>query len=128
MDNIRERIGKALVRTLLVMLAVVIVAPFLWTWFALSYSYSEGERAGFIQKFSKKGWVCKTWEGELALVNLPGAMPEIFSFTVRDEAVAHRIQEVMGRRVALAYEEHLGVPTTCFGETGYFVTDIRSVE
>lgn len=128
MDNFREKMGKMAARALLTVLAMVIVTPLLWTWFALNYSYSDGERAGYIQKFSRKGWICKTWEGELALVNLPGAMPEIFSFTVRDEAVARRIQEVMGRRVAVTYEQHIGIPTSCFGETGYFITDVRSVE
>lgn len=128
MENIKERVGKALVRTLFVMLAVIIAAPFLWTWIALHYSYSTGERAGFIQKFSHKGWICKSWEGELALVNLPGAMPEIFAFTVRDEAVARNIGDVIGKRVALTYEQHIGIPSTCFGETQYFITGLRVLE
>ncbi len=99
-----------------------------WTWFTLTYNYSDGERAGYVQKFSRKGWLCKTWEGEQALVNLPGAMPEIFYFSVRDDAVAKRIQESVGKRVALSYEQHIGIPTTCFGDTEYFVVGIRVVE
>ena len=94
----------------------------------LTYNYSDGERAGYVQKFSRKGWVCKTWEGDLALVNLPGQPAEIFSFTVRDEVVATKINVLMGRRVALSYEQHVGVPTSCFGESQYFVTDIKPVE
>jgi hypothetical protein len=99
-----------------------------WTWFSLTYNYSDGERAGYVQKLSRKGWICKTWEGELALVNLPGAMPEIFHFSVRDDGVATRIQESVGKRVALSYEQHIGIPTTCFGETEYFVVNIKVVE
>ncbi|HWR88339.1 MAG TPA: hypothetical protein VN277_07960 [Acidiferrobacterales bacterium] len=99
-----------------------------WTWFSLTYNYSDGERAGFVQKLSRKGWICKTWEGELALVNLPGAMPEIFHFSVRDDGVAKRIQQSVGKRVALSYEQHIGIPTTCFGETEYFVVNIQLVE
>lgn len=99
----------------------------LYVWITLQYDYAEGERAGYIQKFSRKGWLCKTWEGELAMVNLPGAMPEVFLFSVRDEAVAEKINGSMGQRVTLHYEQHVGVPTTCFGETDYFVTDVRSV-
>jgi hypothetical protein len=99
-----------------------------WTLFALTYNYSDGERAGYVQKLSRKGWICKTWEGELALVNLPGAMPEIFHFSVRDDAVAKRIQESVGKRVALSYEQHIGIPTTCFGDTQYFVVNIKIVE
>ena len=115
-------------KVLLLLIVLVIAGPVLWTWATLSYDYSDGERAGYVQKLSRKGWVCKTWEGELALVNLPGAMPEIFYFSVRDDAVAKRIQEVVGKRVALTYEEHIGVPTNCFGETDYFVVDVRAVE
>lgn len=99
----------------------------LYAWATLAYSYSSGERAGYVQKFSHKGWLCKTWEGELAMVNLPGAMPEIFRFTVRDGAVAVRLNQTIGQRVALHYEQHRGVPSSCFGETEYFVTGVRPV-
>jgi hypothetical protein len=111
-------------------LAPILVAVLLaaYVWLALRFSYSTGERAGYVQKFSRKGWLCKTWEGQLAMVNLPGAMPELFAFTVRDDAVATRINAAMGQRVALSYEQHVGLPTSCFGETDYFVTDVRRVE
>ena len=99
----------------------------LYTMLVLSWSYSTGERAGFMQKLSHKGVVCKTWEGELQLVALPGSMPEKFLFSVRDEAVAARVNATMGKRVALTYEQHIGVPTTCFGETEYFVTDVKEL-
>jgi len=113
---------------LLLVLLVLAGAGFaLYAWATLTYSYSSGERAGYVQKFSHKGWLCKTWEGELAMVNLPGAMPEIFRFTVRDGAVAARLNQTMGQRVALHYEQHRGVPSSCFGDTEYFVTDVRPV-
>lgn len=94
----------------------------------LNWSYARGERAGYVQKFSKEGFLIKTWEGELAMVNLPGTAPEKFYFTVRDDAVAERINRAMGRRVALVYEEHLGLPGRFFGETGYFVVDVLDLE
>lgn len=122
----RRGCGKpALILLLLLLLAAGGFA--LYVWITLRYDYSEGERAGYIQKFSRKGWLCKTWEGELAMVNLPGALPEVFPFSVRDEAVAQRINASMGQRVTLHYEQHVGVPTTCFGETDYFVTEVRAV-
>lgn len=86
-----------------------------------NYNYSEGERAGVVQKFSKKGWVCKTWEGELNMVVLPGGLPEKFFFTVWDEATAGKINRNVGKRVALHYVEKVGLPTSCFGETRYYV-------
>jgi hypothetical protein len=109
---------------LVVVITTVVAAVALYLVFAVKYTYSTGERAGFVQKFSSKGWVCKTWEGELATVTLPGALPERFVFSVRDEAVARQVSDTMGERVVLAYEEHLGLPS-CFGETNYFVTSIR---
>ena len=122
----RRGCGKP-VLILLLLLLVAAGGFALYVWITLNYDYSEGERAGYIQKFSRKGWLCKTWEGELAMVNLPGAMPEVFRFSVRDDAVARKINESMGRRVTLHYEQHVGVPTTCFGETDYFVTEVRDV-
>ncbi len=92
--------------------------------FVLNWSYSSGERAGWVQKFSHKGWVCKTWEGELALVSLPGTTVEKFYFTVHDDAVAEKISRAMGRRVSLHYDEKVGLPTSCFGDTRYFVRAI----
>ncbi len=100
----------------------------LYTWAVFNWSYSSGERAGYVQKFSSKGWVCKTWEGELAMVNVPGALTEKFAFTVRDESVATRINASLGKRVAIVYEQHIGLPSACFGETQYFVTGVRVVE
>jgi hypothetical protein len=109
-------------------LVVAAVLFAVYTMVTLKWSYSAGERAGFMQKLSTKGFVCKTWEGELQLVALPGSMPEKFMFSVRDDAVAARINATMGKRVALTYEQHIGVPTSCFGETEYFVTDVKEVQ
>jgi hypothetical protein len=109
---------------LFVALLVVAGLVALYFWAALTWSYSSGERAGWVQKFSKKGWICKTWEGELALVSLPGSTAEKFAFTVRDDAAAEEITKVMGKRVSLHYEEKVGLPTTCFGETRHFVTQV----
>lgn len=106
----------------------VLVALALYIWAVLSWSYSEGERAGFLQKVSYKGWICKTWEGELSLVAIPGAAPEKFLFTVRDEAVAQQLNAVAGKRVTLKYEQHRGLPTSCFGDTDYFVVGVAVIE
>ena len=98
-----------------------------WTWITLHYSYSSGERAGYVQKISKKGWVCKSWEGELAITNFPGTAPQLFRFSVRDDATAQKILNAAGQRVALTYEQHVGVPTNCFAESEYFVTGVRAL-
>lgn len=100
----------------------------LYVWAALSWSYSSGERAGWVQKLSHKGWVCKTWEGELALVSLPGTTPEKFLFTIWDDKVAAQVARVMGKRVSLHYEEKVGLPGSCFGDTRYYVTGVMASE
>ena len=105
----------------LVVLLLLIAGYF---WLALSWSFSTGDRAGWVQKLSNKGWVCKTWEGELALVSLPGTMPEKFTFTIWDKEVARQVTSVMGKRVTLHYEEKVGLPGSCFGDTRYYVTGV----
>ena len=100
----------------------------LYVYIALNWSYSSGERAGFLQKVSHKGWICKTWEGELSLVAMPGSAPEKFLFTVRDEAVAQKVSAAAGKRVTLNYEQHKGLPSSCFGDTEYFVVDVKPIE
>jgi hypothetical protein len=116
---------KTLPRRAISIFAFVIIAAValfaLYTWVVLHWSYSEGERAGYLQKLSRKGWLCKTWEGEILLSSMPGAIPERFAFTVRDENVVRQLQAAMGQRVQLTYEQHIGIPTSCFGETQYFV-------
>ena len=108
------------------LIGIVVLAALVAGYFAvvLRWSYSTGERAGWVQKFSNKGWFCKTWEGELALVSLPGTAVEKFQFTVRDDAIADRINKVMGQRVSLHYEQKVGLPTSCFGETRYYVIGV----
>lgn len=101
---------------------------FAYTWGTLHYSYSSGERVGQIQKFSKKGWVFKTWEGELAMTPVPGAIPEKFLFSIRDNEVAKKVNQLLSRKVSLSYEQHMGVPTSFFGETQYFVIGVRAVD
>ena len=100
----------------------------LYLWAALSWNYSSGERAGWVQKFSKKGWICKTWEGELAMITMPGAAQEKFFFTVWDDEIARQINAAMGKRVSLHYDEKVGLPTTCFGETRHWVNRITVVQ
>ena len=100
----------------------------LYFWGALAWNYSSGERAGWVQKFSKKGWICKTWEGELAMITMPGTAQEKFHFTVWDDDVARQINEAMGKRVSLHYDEKVGLPTSCFGETRHYVNRVTVSE
>jgi len=118
--------NKVLIILLAILLIPVVIIA-LWIWVTLGYTYSTGDRAGYVQKISKKGWLCKTWEGEIAMANLPGTMPQIFAFTVRNDSIARILEENAGKQVSLTYEQHRGIPTSCFGETEYFVTKVRRI-
>ena len=115
-------------KSLTILLVSAIALFSLYVYIALNWSYSSGERAGFLQKVSHKGWICKTWEGELSLVAMPGSAPEKILFTVRDEAVAQKVSAAAGKRVTLNYEQHKGLPSSCFGDTEYFVVDVKEIE
>ena len=114
--------------TVAVLIGVPVLAFTFWSGVTLSYSYSEGTRTGFVQKLSKKGWICKTWEGEMAMTTQPGVAPVIFAFSVRSDSIAAEVTRLEGTQVTLWYEEHRGVPSSCFGETGHFVDRVAAVK
>ncbi|MBL8269133.1 hypothetical protein [Steroidobacter sp.] len=122
-----RRPGRWLVRVLVFIPLLALVIGGAWTWFTLSWSYSEGERAGLLQKFSRKGWLCKTYEGELALYIVGGVAPEIWHFSTRDPELAKQLSSAVGRQIRLHYSEHRGVPTNCFAETPYFADSFTLV-
>jgi hypothetical protein len=122
------RLKKIAIRVVAAVIVLGVVGPLLYTYAALSYSYSNGERIGFVQKLSSRGWLCKTNEGELSMVNMPGQPAEKFTFTVRDDKLVKQIDELAGHKVALTYAEHRGVPLSCFGDTQYFIVGVRKAE
>ena len=119
---------KSLLKYVVWAIIIPIMLFALYTWASLNWVYSSGERAGYVQKFSLKGYICKTWEGEIILVSMPGTQAEKFLFTVKDDLVAKKVNDSLGKRVKLTYEEHKGIPSSCFGETSYFVKDISVLE
>jgi len=109
---------------------IIVIPVLLFTMYAgaaLHWSYSKGARAGVLQKFSQKGWICKTWEGELAMTTVPGVAPTLWTFSVRDGHTADQVSALLGQRVKLHYTEHRGVPTSCFGDTQYYVDSVAVV-
>jgi hypothetical protein len=124
----KDETMKWLLRILVGGALLAVVGAALYTIFTINYAYSKGERVGFVQKLSKRGWVCKTNEGELAMVNLPGQPAQIFTFSVPDDKVAQQIESYAGHRVELEYEEHRGVPSSCFADTTYFVIGVRKTD
>jgi hypothetical protein len=123
----RPSAQQRILRTLALLVLLVTVACALWTWLTLSWAYSDGDRAGVLQKFARKGWLCKTYEGEIALYYGggqylgPGTSPQLWDFSVRDPAIAAQLARAVGHRVQLHYTEHPGIPSSCFAETRFFV-------
>jgi hypothetical protein len=117
-----------MIRVVVVFLVLAVLGLAGFSWLTLHWSYATGERAGYVQKLSQKGWLCKTWEGEMAMVTMPGTVSDKFYFTVPNEAVAAKLNASVGKRMALHYEQHKWVPSSCFGDTEYFVTDVRVME
>ena len=128
MDSNSGKSKKRFIFWIVGILMVPVIGVILYIWLALTWSFSQGERVGYIQKLSKSGWICKTWEGEMAMVTMPGAIPDKFLFTIRNEEVAKRVNQFAGKRVALIYEQHKGLPTSCFGDTDYFIVDARTID
>ena len=110
------------------LLLIVLLGFAGYTAFVLWWSYSEGERVGILQKLSRKGWVCKTYEGELAQYVVTGVTPQIWSFTASDAVVAQKLNALLGERVRLHYGEHVGLPTSCLGDTRYFVDRVEEID
>ena len=122
---VRRHWGKLAIAAVILLPALIFT---IWSGIALSYSYSEGNRVGYVQKLSRRGWLCKTWEGELQLSNIPGSAPVIFQFTVRSDSIAKAIEDAGGKQLQLYYKQHVGLPTDCFGDTEYFVDAVRIVQ
>jgi hypothetical protein len=114
------------VTVLVLLVTMPVVVATLWTAISISYTYAEGERAGVLLKISKRGWVCKTWEGELQYNAMPGAAPEKFVFSVRSDSIANELRRLAGQRVVLHYQQHRGVPGSCFGDTEYYIAGVHA--
>jgi hypothetical protein len=119
--------ARRFARAVLILVVLILAGVGLWTWFSLSWAYSTGDRAGVLQKFSRKGWVCKTYEGELALYVVGGVAPQIWDFSTRDPALAEKLSKAVGQKIQLHYEEHRGVPSNCFAETPYYADSFTVV-
>jgi len=129
MDPVPEKPRRSRFKLWLALTVVILGGMLtLYTWGTLSYAYARGERVGYIQKFSQKGWICKTWEGELAMASIPGTIPEKFYFSTRSGPIAAQVNTTLGKRVRILYAQHKFVPSSCFGETEYFVSESQPIE
>lgn len=124
----KRNLGRTVKRFLVALLLALLVLGALYVAIVLNWSYSDGERAGYLQKFSRKGWICKTYEGELAMTSIPGTAPIIWEFSVWNKAVANTMNGLLGKKVVVHYREYRNIPTDCFGATDYFVDNVTAAE
>lgn len=130
MEIERSSLVAVLLSTLKWTVALLVLAAAASAVFVFNWSYSDGDRAGYLQKFSRKGWLCKTYEGELAMTTVPGLAPVIWNFSVQmwNDDIAAQINRQLGKKVVLHYRELRYLPTTCFGETTYFVDGVTPAD
>ena len=121
-------IGKKAIKVVALLVLLVVVAVTGYVYASLNWSYSQGDRVGYVQKFSEKGWVLKTWEGELQMLPVPGALPEKFLFSVRKKDVIAKLNASLGKKVAVTYQQHKGRPVRLFGDSEYFIVDVKPLE
>ena len=107
--------------------AVVVVAAFLG-WRAVGFTYSSGERVGFVESLSSEGTVCDTFEGMLVMGLSAGGPGTPWQFSVRDRDIAAEIARLKGQRVALQYRQQKGGQLLCFRKTEYIATGVRRID
>jgi len=118
---------KFLLWTLIILL--VLAGPFVyWKYF---FTYSEGYRAGLLQKFSYRGNIFKTYEGEMILSSVESSRnvalaSEKFHFSVKDHAIADKMEQLEGFFIVVHYRQKNGV-LAWDGETPYFVDSVRVI-
>jgi len=118
-------------RKIIIIITLVIVVILSLFFLIANYTYSEGNRAGVVVKFSKKGYLLKTYEGELnmgGMGNLPNTAQQnmLWQFSVREQSVADTLMNLEGRKVSLHYKEIIkNMPWQ--GETEYFVDGVKLI-
>lgn len=90
-------------------------------------TYSEGSRSGYIKKFSKNGYIIKTYEGDL-VQQINGVLTaDSFHFTVKDDKIVQDITRALNNneRVEVKYKQQLYLFQALHGDTQYFVTEVK---
>ena len=116
-------------RIFLIVLLVLFLGLSVFVWWQYYYTYSDGNRYGLLQKFSRRGNLFKTYEGEMILssvrsnVNTPIASEKFF-FSVTDEAVAQKLNNMQGQNITVHYKEK---NSSAFwrGDSPYIVDSVR---
>ena len=130
MATAKQKFSRFMKRLLIVVVVLLVLALGL-TYLAFNVSYSSGERAGTVSKFSHRGYVFKTYEGDLNVGGFSGntgnLTPQIWSFSVENgqDSIAKKLEGAMltGKRVRLHYEQKY-FKLYWKGEAEYFVTEI----
>jgi hypothetical protein len=122
----RRKKGSKILSTILFIFLAVLVGFIFWKYY---FTYSDGERFGLLQKFSRKGNIFKTYEGEMILSSVRGntnvaIASEKFYFSVGNKIIADQLMRLQGRSVTVHYKQKNGT-LPWRGESEYIVDSVR---
>ncbi|HHM21630.1 MAG TPA: hypothetical protein ENJ20_06360 [Bacteroidetes bacterium] len=123
-----KRFTRRLLWSVAGLITIGIIGFFLWA----NYTYSEGTRSGNLIKISKKGYIFKTYEGQLKLggidlQNEEEGLSDTWSFSVKNINIVRQLEKLQGEKVILRYKE-INKAMPWQGDTNYFVTDVEQKE
>ena len=116
-------------RFLGILTIVIILALGGFIYWKYYFVYSEGNRSGILQKFSYKGTIFKTYEGELILSSIRSTgnitlASEKFFFSVKNKDVAKKMENMQGHFVTLHYKMKNGT-LPWQGDSPYIVDSVK---
>ncbi len=124
--------ASGMLKKILVGIVFLLVLALVITFLVFNFKYSEGSRAGVLMKFSKRGYVFKTYEGELntgGVGNIANTaqVNQVWNFSVKEEGFADTLHFYEGKKVILFYQQKIKhLPWQ--GETDYFVNRVQEVK
>ncbi|MCX6199749.1 MAG: 6-phosphogluconate dehydrogenase [Bacteroidetes bacterium] len=124
--------ASGVLKKILVGIVFLLLLALVITFLVFNFTYSEGSRAGVLMKFSKRGYVFKTYEGELntgGVGNIANTaqVNQVWYFSVKDNGFADTLHLYEGKKVILFYQQKIKhLPWQ--GETDYFVNKVQEVK
>jgi hypothetical protein len=125
------RIKRRTRKFLLQLLVLIVIFTSIFIYWKYYYTYSNGYRAGLLQKFSHKGNLVKTYEGEMILSSVSGnanvvIASEKFYFSVTSSKLAQRLDTMQGQMVIVHYKQKNGV-LFWHGDSEYLVDSVKRI-
>jgi hypothetical protein len=124
-----EVVKKKAKRIFYYVITLLVIVIGIWIYWAFFFTYSDGYRAGMLQKFSRKGTIFKTYEGEMILSSVQSnknvaLASEKFLFSVSNKAIAGQLEQMQGKTIVVHYtEKNNALPWR--GDSRYVVSSVK---